>query len=1679
MTDIAELGLSVRSDGVVVATDRLDKMEKSARRTESASDRLNKRMENLGRTMGRMAALGATALAGMTANSLRLAVAAEETASKFQVVFRGSVEASNKQLVEMTRTIPLTLTQMRGLAAGVQDMVVPMGLARSEAAALSVQAVQLAGDIASFNNVKADTVLENIQSALAGSSEPLRKYGADVREARLESIALEQGLIGVGEELDSSARAQAIFAAITQDSADAMGDAERTMGSTANQLRFMRRDMVQAQEDLGQLLLPAFNDLLTIINEVDDDGMTPLQGTMQSLSELILKTVKYTLLLVAGFIQLKATATDVINSILPNVGGLGEDLENLIQGIEDRDFGKIRRALFHFEDDPVEGLTDGVESAQDLAEDTLNSIFGMVEGVDAAIDRLGQGVNRTLDDVRDGVEETGGTIEEAFDPEALQKLLDILDPAAKAMKEFSAARKLLEDARVDLGEDEFQRLLDLLWKSDLAMQAFANSIGEFETVDFGVLSELEANFAWLEQLDENAEALDRFRGMIDPAVAKHNELADAIERLNEIKDESPELFEDGEFDAIVEGLERVILAADGLGEALIQSADIAGDVFRDLQKGLGRESEYFNALTVAIELTNVAKAIGAILAQGQGDPYTAPARMAAMAALVSSIIGTAISVGNLGGGSSNLAQDRQDSQGTGSVLGDTAAKTESILKASEITADATSELVGINRGMLHALQSLEQGIQGAVVQLARGSGDVDFGALPSTANLDLFLGTGLFDLLGLNFIGDILNDLLGGSVDIVDEGVEILGGAIDEILIRAFQSVEVKKHIFDDTDLEERFQDLDDSVQQQFQLVFDSITQTVTEAALALGIPLDDIQARIDSFVIESQKISLKDLDADEQREELLAAFGRIFDDLAAHVIPFVDQFQKAGEGLGETLVRVATSVQVFEEAVAQLGFAADMSDPEAVAQMAVGLVELAGGVSEFISQFTTFMDKFASDEQKLAFATEQLNSAFEQAGLVVPDTTDGMWDLMQSLDATTEEGREQIATILRLSSVATDYYDLVEAAEEERLKQAQQLRDQVQLVTDFIGTGPSSELRGLVNRFEDAMHAADMLGASTREYAMILRSFDRQLQRMAAELTMRIISLTQQLFGTQVQEGITAPLAAGVEVTREIANSLFTDWQRALSNLREFTQSILLNEQLSPLTPAERLAEAQAQFDALLQAALGGDLDAAQALPDAARELLDVARFMFASGSQYQAIFDMVLAGLNSVTIPSNVPETIIETIGGGTGEAPAPLTALDLTIQALERTLRAMDLAEALRDLSLVTGTSVLQLAQELGIPLHELVALLGVELGTLTAETATALASAAELLGADVLELAAAVGISIEELAAASGVHLDDMSQQLVAELRSFADQLGVNVLDLADALGVSIEEMASTFGISIDNFEAAHFQALADFSNAIGLSITDVTDTLGISLGEIADATSILSQSLDLAIAELPNAIQADLGPMLDAIRDATTQADANVAIQQLGNYVLGLPPDIAASLIPFLELIGFQEQTPELTALQQIVANTAAIADAIGQIGNITIDIPQIPGGVGGGGTGGAGASSSPSWIVDPTHPNGGYWSNQPPQGSFHEGGLVPSTGLYQMHAGEFVVNPTASNLFITPPATDPPEPDPVLLEIRNELAEIRRDNQNYYDENLQTSQSIASGVREQRERGRRGAGCGG
>lgn len=521
----------------------------------------------------------------------------------------------------------------------------------------------------------------------------------------------------------------------------------------------------------------------------------------------------------------------------------------------------------------------------------------------------------------------------------------------------------------------------------------------------------------VEKLESTYEALE---------LAKSNEKGDALAEFK-IKPKSIDTSGIEQIEKKVKKLKKTVTDADIFGSV----TDSINQSLASMQSMSKQGSKEYKALGVAIAATNAIQAVGAVLNQGNGDPYSAPARMAAM---VASVAALGVQIGGLSGGIGDESKNNQASQGL-NVWGE---KSESISNSMEMIENASEKLVGINTSMLKALQDMQAGIAKAAGLIAR---DVETPQV-NVGSLGIF--DGQIPVMD-NMIGDLLSfttgglftkaigKLLGGSSKVVDEGIRIVGGTIDELInditVQAFQKVKYKKYSFSSSKSKTVFKDITDQVGDQFSLVFKSLADAVYIGATTLGFAGSDVEKAINDFNIATTDISLKGLSAEDQQKEINSVFSKIFDDLAKDVIDFLPDMQKVGEGLGETLSRVATQVNIAEVAVDSFGFKFfdKMANPEIFAKAADNLSTLVGGVEEFAEKTSSFIDNFAPASVKLNVYSKSLTESLDAVGLTLPATSEGMFKLMQSLDGTTEEGQKQIAALLNIQGTSKEYYNLLE----------------------------------------------------------------------------------------------------------------------------------------------------------------------------------------------------------------------------------------------------------------------------------------------------------------------------------------------------------------------------------------------------------------------------------------------------------------------------------------------------------------------------------------------------------------------------------------------------------------------------------------------------------------------------
>ena len=189
-----------------------------------------------------------------------------ESLSKVDVVFGQNAEAV-KAWSETSATAMGMSKQSALEAAGTYgNLFQAFGLGQGPAKEMSTSLVQLASDMASFNNTSIDDAILALRSGLSGETEPLKKFGVALSEARLKNEALAMGLIkSTKEALTPAAKAQASYSLIMKDTILAQGDYSRTADGTANTMRTLKAEFDNAKVALGDALMPAFRGLLAIL----------------------------------------------------------------------------------------------------------------------------------------------------------------------------------------------------------------------------------------------------------------------------------------------------------------------------------------------------------------------------------------------------------------------------------------------------------------------------------------------------------------------------------------------------------------------------------------------------------------------------------------------------------------------------------------------------------------------------------------------------------------------------------------------------------------------------------------------------------------------------------------------------------------------------------------------------------------------------------------------------------------------------------------------------------------------------------------------------------------------------------------------------------------------------------------------------------------------------------------------------------------------------------------------------------------------------------------------------------------------------------------------------------------------------------------------------------------------
>ncbi len=297
----ATLEMFLKLTGANKTSQGLDKVSKST--TKLDKDVKNSVKSNAQFSAG-MSGIGATAIvgaAGLAAKSLldfsmaaiQAASSAQEAAGAFGTTFGGAAEQLNKQLAENANLFGLTTSEAQQLISVFGSVAQGIGFTQSESADLSSELFNLAGDIASFNNITAGAapVLQAFRSALVGEREALKTYGIAITEAEVQTKAFEQTGKTSADALTRQEKALATSALIFERATVQQGNAAREASGFAAQTLIARSATQELREELGEQLLPAAGEVLRVFNEIREDSTPELINRFSDLNLQILGVV--------------------------------------------------------------------------------------------------------------------------------------------------------------------------------------------------------------------------------------------------------------------------------------------------------------------------------------------------------------------------------------------------------------------------------------------------------------------------------------------------------------------------------------------------------------------------------------------------------------------------------------------------------------------------------------------------------------------------------------------------------------------------------------------------------------------------------------------------------------------------------------------------------------------------------------------------------------------------------------------------------------------------------------------------------------------------------------------------------------------------------------------------------------------------------------------------------------------------------------------------------------------------------------------------------------------------------------------------------------------------------------------------------------------------------------------
>lgn len=319
-------------------------LTKATKKAQGSMSSMQKSATMLGATMKKLAAVvSVVALARFGKSCIDAASDLQEVQNVVDVTF-GSMSGQIDDFAKNAITqFGMSETAAKQYTGTMGAMLKSMGLTTKQAAGMSMEITGLAGDMASFYNLKTDEAFAKIRSGISGETEPLKQLGINMSITNLQAYAMSQGITKSYKSMTQAEQATLRYNYLLSVTSDAQGDLSRTSGSWANQVRILSEQFNSLKVAIGTGLIQALTPVIQIINKVMAK-LVSLANTFSAVTAALFGKQKAAASASASATETAADAQNDLATGIGNASKASKDAQKNMSGLDEMNTFQVASA---------------------------------------------------------------------------------------------------------------------------------------------------------------------------------------------------------------------------------------------------------------------------------------------------------------------------------------------------------------------------------------------------------------------------------------------------------------------------------------------------------------------------------------------------------------------------------------------------------------------------------------------------------------------------------------------------------------------------------------------------------------------------------------------------------------------------------------------------------------------------------------------------------------------------------------------------------------------------------------------------------------------------------------------------------------------------------------------------------------------------------------------------------------------------------------------------------------------------------------------------------------------------------------------------------------------------------------------------------------------------------------